>query len=441
MKWDNFTAGRISGFQCKPGSKQTIFWDGKTPGLGVRVMATGTKSFIFETSLNGKTIRITIGDVATWSISDAQAKATGYKAQTDDGIDPRAAKLAAAAAETAAQVAADAARMRESLIFGDVWAIYLEDRKPYWGDRHYRDHIGKIAPGGVPKLRGTRGRGVTVAGPLYHFADMPLSKINAEVVEEWSKREGALRPTSARLAWRMLKVFFQWCAEHKTYVALIPDLNPGKTKRSREYLGQVKSKKDNIESAQLPAWFDAVQKIGNLTVSAYLQTLLLTGARPGEVLAMKWGDINWRWGSIIMRDKVEGDRTIPLTPYVEHLLVALPKREGNEHVFSSAQVDAKIIASPNAAHHAVCQAAGIDPVTLHGLRRSFASLTAQMDIAGGVSMQIQGHKPVSSREKSYIIWPLDFLKKSHRKIEVSILELAGMEFTPAPAGLRVVATK
>ncbi|WP_429201351.1 hypothetical protein [Massilia sp. UYP11] len=33
-------------------------------------------------------MRITIGDVRTWTISQAQAKATTYKAQTDSGIDP-----------------------------------------------------------------------------------------------------------------------------------------------------------------------------------------------------------------------------------------------------------------------------------------------------------------------------------------------------------------
>ena len=64
MKWDNFTAGRVDGFKCVPGKKQSIFWDGKTPGLGIRVTATGAKSYIFETSLNGKTLRITIGDEA-----------------------------------------------------------------------------------------------------------------------------------------------------------------------------------------------------------------------------------------------------------------------------------------------------------------------------------------------------------------------------------------
>jgi len=289
-------------------------------------------------------------------------------------------------------------------------------------------------------LRGTRGRGVTIAGPLHYFSDMPMSSIDAETVEKWAKREGKIRPTSARLAWRMLKVFFQWCYESKEYADFLPRLNPGKTKKSRESLGKVKSKQDNLQSAQLPGWFDAVRKLGNPTVSAYLQTLLLTGARPGEVLEMRWEDINWKWESMVIRDKVEGTRTIPLTPFVSNLLATLPRRTDNEYVFSSAQKDVKIIGKPHLAHKTACEAAGLQGLTLHGLRRSFASLTAQMDIPGGVAMQIQGHKPTSVREKSYIVWPLDFLRKSHFKIEASILEQAGIAFVLVAPGLRVVPT-
>ena len=62
MKWENFTAARVAGFECATGKKQSIYWDGKTPGLGLRVTAAGSKAFIFETSLNNKTIRMTIGD-------------------------------------------------------------------------------------------------------------------------------------------------------------------------------------------------------------------------------------------------------------------------------------------------------------------------------------------------------------------------------------------
>lgn len=89
MSKENFTAGRVNSYQCKIGKQQSIYWDGKTPGLGLRVTAAGTRSYIFETSLHNKTIRLTIGDIRTWSVIKAQEEATRLKVLTDQGIDPR----------------------------------------------------------------------------------------------------------------------------------------------------------------------------------------------------------------------------------------------------------------------------------------------------------------------------------------------------------------
>jgi len=88
-KWENFTADRVAGFQCKSGKQQSIYWDGKTPGLGVRVTPAGTKSYIFETRLHSRTLRVTIGDLRTWTIGKAQVEARRIKTLTDQGIDPR----------------------------------------------------------------------------------------------------------------------------------------------------------------------------------------------------------------------------------------------------------------------------------------------------------------------------------------------------------------
>jgi integrase len=52
-------------------------------------------------------------------------------------------------------------------------------------------------------------------------------------------------------------------------------------------------------------------QIGTPTVAAYLQTLLLTGARPGEVLALRWEDVNTQWKGLTIRDKVEGRARYP----------------------------------------------------------------------------------------------------------------------------------
>ena len=44
----------------------------------------------------------------------------------------------------------------------------------------------------------------------------------------------------------------------------------------------------------------------NSVIAACLQMMLLTGARPGEVLALRWEDVNTQWKGISIRDKVEG---------------------------------------------------------------------------------------------------------------------------------------
>ena len=84
--------------------------------------------------------------------------------------------------------------------------------------------------------------------------------------------------------------------------------------------------------------------------------------------------------------------------------------------------------------------AGLE-LTLHGLRRSFASLCEWLDIPGGISAQIQGHAPQGVREQNYIRRPLDLLRVHHERIEAWILEQAGVQFDAQaePGKLRMVA--
>lgn len=93
MKWPDLSPSLIATFACKPELDQTLYWDGACPGLGVRVTQAGHKAFIFETKVRRVTprvqLRITIGDVRSWSIEDARAVARRYKRLSDQGIDPR----------------------------------------------------------------------------------------------------------------------------------------------------------------------------------------------------------------------------------------------------------------------------------------------------------------------------------------------------------------
>ena len=88
-------------------------------------------------------------------------------------------------------------------------------------------------------------------------------------------------------------------------------------------------------------------------------------------------------------------------------------------------------------HDKACFIAGVD-LSMHGLRRSLASLSEWIEMPTGIGAQIQGHKPQGVREQHYISRPLDLLRMWHVRIEEWILKEAGIEFVPVHAGLRVV---
>ena len=435
----NLTAGAIERLTCPAGKQQAFMRDSEAPGLRVRVTAAGAKSFVYEAKLNRQTIRRTIGDVKLWSIEQARTEARRLAVVLDNGQDPREIERQ----QQADKATAKAAAAVQAATVGEVWAVYLEARRPHWGARHHADHVKLVQAGGEVSKRGTRGRGVTVAGPLHSLMGLTLRDLTAPAIEAWAAREAQTRPTSARLAWRCLKAFLSWCAEQPEYAPVLPSVNPAKTKKAREALGKAGVKQDALLKEQLPAWFAAVQQIQNPIAAAYLQVLVLTGARPGEVLGLRWEDVNTKWKGLTIRDKVEGERVIPLTPYVSHLLHSLPRR--SDWVFPSTargkDTEGQTLSIPRAPHTAACAVAGIEGLTLHGLRRSFKSLTEWLEIPAGVVAQIMGHKPSATAEKHYTVRPLDLLRVHHERIEAWILEQAGIAFDAkaAPGALRVVA--
>jgi integrase len=432
------TAGRISDFQCQQGKAQSFLWCDIVYGLAVRATSNGAKSYIFQAKVRGKSMRLTIGAVGAWSIAQAQAEARRLQTLIDQGDDPRQVKADIEAANVAAQQAKKAEATAkilkdklESITVGTAWKEYVEARKTKWGEHSLYKHERAMQRAGQPQKRK---KDVTVAGELELFADVRLVDLTEDRVNEWASIEVLKRPASARLALKMLRTFLFWCSRHHEYKKIVTG-NVAKSSEARETLGKPNVKNDALQREQLHAWFDAVLKIGNPVISAFLQTLLLVGARREEWASLRWDAVDFQWNSIRIKDKVEDFRIIPLTPYVAHLLGALPRR--NKYVFSSPASVSGYLAEPSDKHNEACAVAGVD-VTLHGLRRSFASLCEWIEMPAGIGAQIQGHKPQGVREQHYIRRPLDLLRMWHVKIESWILEQAGIVFVPEHTGLRVV---
>lgn len=440
----NFTAERVTSFEASPGKTQTIYWDAKTPGLGLRVTPAGARAYIFESRLFGKTVRLTIGDPRAWTLGKARTEAARLKTVIDAGKDPR----EEAAGQRAAHDARKAEARRQDATLADAWTAYIEARRSKWSELHYRDHLTLASAGGQPKKRG---KGLTEPGPLAALMPLKLSDLSADRVGEWLADEAAERPARVRLAFNLLRIFATWCESRAEYKRLI-DAQAVSTRLSKDTLPKQAAKTDSIQREQLPAWFSAVRQLGNPVMEAYLIGLLLTGARREELAELSWDDVDFRWRSLHLKDKVETEtgRDIPLTPYFASILRDLKRINDtppnvrqmrrlevggktwkpSSWVFASPTAADGRLAAPNRALHRVCQAAGMPPVTLHGLRRSFSSLAEWTETPTGVVAQIMGHKPSATAERHYKVRPLDLLRKWHDKLEAWIIEEAGIEFVP-----------
>jgi len=422
------TAGRVREFKCIEGAAQSFLWDSEVPGLAVRATANGAKAYIFQGRLAGKSIRVTIGDVRHWDIEGqhgAREESRRLQILIDQGIDPRHDKRERIAATTAKNEAS----RRQSVSVEDAWDSYVNVRRHKWSARHLQDHSKLAHKGGAEKKTGN---GVTREGPLAALMPLKLVDLTPEQVEAWLKKETAHRPTRAALAYRLLRAFIRWCASQAEYKA-VANVEAVGSRMSRDHVPRSKAKEaDCLQREQLAAWFGAVRKLRNPIRAAYLQGLLLTGARREELAWLKWSDVDFKWNSLTLRDKVEGERIIPLTPYLAQILAALPRR--SEWVFSSRISKSGRLQEPRIAHMSALNMANLPHMTVHGLRRSFGTLAEWVEAPTGVIAQIQGHKPSAIAEKHYRRRPIDLLRMWHTRIEAWMLEQAGIEQPTSSTG-------
>ncbi len=343
------------------------------------------------------------------------------------------------------------------MTIADAWADYLDHlrtkispktKKPR-SATYINDHIKLAAPGGTPARRGSK---QTERGPLFPLMALRLSGLTAKTISAWLESEVPSRPTSAAYAFRMLKAFVRWSEGQDKYAGIIATDCCTSPKVTGALPSSNTKDGDSLQREQLAAWFGAVRNLQNPVQSTYLQGLLITGARREELAGLRWEDVDFQWRSLRIADKVETEtgRVIPLTPYLASLLLDLKRRNETPPnirrlrtletrgekwapvpwVFSSLNAAHGRIAEPRYAHNQAIEVAGLPHVTLHGLRRSFGTLSEWCEVPVGVVAQIQGHKPSALAEKHYRRRPLDMLRMWHDKIEAWMLEQAGIAFVP-----------
>jgi len=426
-----FTRERIRAFKCAQDKPQAFLRDANTRGLAVRATRNGAKAFVFEGRLRGldAPIRLTIGSVHHWDIDSADPMRPGarqrarYFAQLcDRGIDPRETIREQAAATAASQI-----------IAREAWNAYVEKRTASgeWGPHHIADHH-SLAKSGGERRRRWKGK-KTEPGILAPILDMRLGDIDADTVTRWLRAERKVRPTRARKAFVLLSTFLAWAAEQDAYRVAV---RPGACGKSvRAFVPKAGKRTDCLQRAQLPAFFAVVRALPGAVHAAYLQTLLLVGARSHELADLRLDEVDFRRGTMTLAVRAasgrrKSPRTLPLTPYVATLIGTLRRIEGNPYLFASPSSKSGHIDAPGIALDAACHVAGIPDLTPHGLRRSFGTLAEWLNPPSGLIRQIQGRVPAANdtAEGHYRVRELDFLRQWHEQIETWFLAEAGIGF-------------
>jgi integrase len=131
-----------------------------------------------------------------------------------------------------------------------------------------------------------------------------------------------------------------------------------------------------LQAKDLPAFFQAVAEEGNPDIRDYVMLSLLTGARQGNVLSMRWGEVDLEravWAIPAVKFKTGKPLMIPLAPQAVECLSVRKRAYGHTgFVFPSIRKTGHLV-EPKAGWARLLKRAGIEDLRLHDLRHTLAS--------------------------------------------------------------------
>ena len=232
----------------KPSRGAIYTYDSVAPSLAIRVTAAGVRSFVVVKKINGKAQRLTLGRYPELRLSDARQAASGIAGELAQGNDPVAMRRAARA---------------RKMTLADLWPAYLahlKQRNRTWS----RD-----------KKRWEQ----DVKPSLGHKA---LTDISRGECQALINNIGANREISANRVASFLSAFFSFAVRSDRLA-----INPAKGLTRFPELARARV----LKSDELPALLDAIEAAGEPWAGVF-QMLFYTGARRGNVVRMRWEDID-----------------------------------------------------------------------------------------------------------------------------------------------------
>ena len=234
-------------------------------------------------------------------------------------------------------------------------------------DHFIVEHGPKLKPGSVEKYRILLRLHILPA--LGHLRVSNLSR--PDILRFHSRMSD--KASTANYCVAIVSKIMSWCEER----GLRPERsNPClRIKKFRESKRQRYLVRE--EFARLGAVLDAHATEGGegLFAVAAIRLLLLTGARVGEILTLKWSYVDLQRGLLLLPDSKTGQKTIRLSPPALDVLGTIPRLQGNPYVIVGRRDGARLI-NLQKPWRRIRAEAGLDDVRMHDLRHSFASVAA-----------------------------------------------------------------
>ena len=136
-------------------------------------------------------------------------------------------------------------------------------------------------------------------------------------------------------------------------------------------------KTEDLTPEQLQRLLDAISEDTNIQAANIMRLALFTGMRRGEMLKLKWKDLDFQHGFILIREPKGGvDQKIPMNNQVREILENHPKTAGSPFVFPGRDGRQRTNINPQVKR--IKERAGLpkDFRALHGLRHVYASTLA-----------------------------------------------------------------
>ena len=365
------------------GERETIFWDHELSGFGVRVYPSGRKVYLVQTRSGGKSRRVTIGRHGVLSAEQARRKAAQFIASIKSGEEPARPQSLPDAGPTIAEVA----------------------------ERYMKEHVTvRCKPSTARACRYTLDRYL-----LPVFGARPLGTIGREEVAALQYR---LHKTPI-MANRVIDILSRLFNTAEAWGIAPEGGNPCrfvqkyKERSCERFLSEE-------EFRRLGCVLDEMETAGKVSASAVaaIRLLMLTGCRRGEILTLRWEDVDLEAGELQLRDAKTGARQVALSPAAVRVLSAIPPHADTPWVIAGRKPGTRL-ANLNASWLVVRARAGLDDVRLHDLRHSFASRALALGESLTMIGKLLGHRKVQTTAR-YVHLAQDSVKASAARVAESL---------------------